>query len=85
MERDQETSAIIAAALEVHNTLGHGFLEAVYQHALGMEFALRGIPHRAQIPMPVFYKEVHLECGYRGDFLCFESVLVELKAQAALS
>jgi len=82
---DPETSRILAAALEVHAKLGFGFLEAVYQHALEYELTERGISYRPQVPLPVYYKESKLECGYRADFLCFDKVLVELKAQAGLT
>jgi len=84
-ERDPQTGAILAAAVEVHKSLGHGFLETVYQHALGVEFLMREIPFRAQFPMAVYYKEIKLECGYRADFLCYERVLLEIKAQAGLT
>jgi GxxExxY protein len=77
---DPETYAIIGAALEVHKTLGAGFLEAVYQQALAKEFALRKIPFRAQVELPVFYKGEKLDAIYRMDFVCFNNVLVEMKA-----
>jgi GxxExxY protein len=84
-ERDPQTGLILAAAVEVHKTLGHGFLETVYQFALAHEFDARDIPFVAQMPMPVFYKGERLKCGFRADFLCFGSVLVEIKAQAGLT
>lgn len=82
---DHHTSQILAAALEVQRNLGYGFLEAVYQSAMCLELTAREIPYRAQFPMPVYYKEKKLECGYRADFLCFDSIIVELKAQAGLT
>jgi len=85
MERDQQTFEIIGAAMEVHRELGHGFLEAVYQAALAIELAERGIPFRAEVDLPVFYKGKRLFCGYRADFICFENVLIETKAVAALT
>jgi len=85
MERDSETFAIIGAAMEVHRELGHGFLEAVYRAALAIEFAERGIPFRAEVELPVFYKDRRLTCAYRADFICFENVLVEIKAISTLT
>src|SRR5688500_10885846 len=79
--RDKETSAVIGAAIEVHNQLGHGFLEAVYLNALALELAIREIPYFREVPIPVFYKEAKLACGYRADLICFGGLLVELKAQ----
>jgi GxxExxY protein len=85
MERDPETFAIIGAAMEVHRELGHGFLEAVYQTAPALEFTERGIPFRAEVELPVYYKGKRLACGYRADFVCYEDVLVETKAISALT
>jgi len=80
VERDVRTHAIIGAALEVHRILGPGFLEAVYQEALGKELGLRNIPFRMQCEIPVFYKGDKLSTAYRADFICFDSVILELKA-----
>jgi len=80
VERDSRTHAIIGAALEVHRTLGPGFLEAVYQEALAKELGLRSIPFRMQCEIPVFYKGDRLSTTYRADFICFESIILELKA-----
>ena len=85
MERDQQTYEIIGAAMEVHRQLGHGFLETVYQEALSIEFAARGLPFQREVELPVFYKSQSLRCSYRADFICFETVLVELKALAHMS
>ncbi len=71
--------------MEVHRQLGHGFLEAVYQEALAMEFVARGIPFQREAELPVFSKQQPLRCGYRADFICYETVLVEMKALARLS
>jgi GxxExxY protein len=85
MNQDPETYAIIGAALEVHRHLGHGFLEAVYQEALAVEMAAREIPFKREVDLSITYKGRVLKCGYRADFLCFESVVVELKAISALT
>jgi GxxExxY protein len=74
------TSLIIGAAIEVHKTLGPGPLESAYEECLAREFVLRTIPFERQKPLPVVYKDVKLECGYRLDFLVGSRVIVELKA-----
>jgi GxxExxY protein len=79
-ERDPQTYAIIGAAMEVHRRLGHGFLEAVYQEALKIEFAERGIPFLREVEIPIVYRDLTLACSYRADFVCFTEVIVELKA-----
>jgi GxxExxY protein len=83
--RDPKTHAIIGAAIEVHRTLGPGFLEVVYQKALAIEFELRKVPHVKECEIHIFYKQAPLGIAYRADFICFESVLVELKALARLT
>ena len=83
-KRDPETYGIIGAAMEVHTHLGCGFLEAVYQEALGLEFELRGLPARPQVELPLTYKGRRLKTFYKADFICFESVIVELKAAERL-
>jgi GxxExxY protein len=83
--RDPHTYEIIGAAMEVHRQLGHGFLEAVYQDALARELVTRGIPYQSEVELPIFYKGQQLRCGYRADFICYETVLVETKALARIS
>lgn len=81
---DPRTYAIIGAAMEVHRVLGCGFLEPVYQKALAVEFTNRTIPCRRETSFPVFYKDVKLNVPYRPDFICFDNVVVELKALARI-
>ena len=78
--RDPQTYAIIGAAMEVHRVLGCGFLEPVYQEALAREFLLRGIAFRREVELPVTYKGELLCVKYKPDFICYDSVIVELKA-----
>jgi len=82
---DPKTFAIIGAAIEVHKQLGCGFLEAVYQEALALEFTARGVPFYREFELPVFYKGRRLSTTYRADFICFESIVVEIKAISKLS
>lgn len=85
MPADPQTHAIIGAAMEVHSILGHGFLEAVYQQALAEEFRHCGIPFEREHDIPITYKGVILNVSYRADFLCYDDVVVELKAIASLT
>jgi GxxExxY protein len=78
--RDPRTHAIIGAAMEVHNVLGRGFLEHVYQSALAVELTARAVPYCREADLPIWYKGRILDCHYRADFICFDSVIVELKA-----
>jgi GxxExxY protein len=79
-KRDPQTYAIIGAALEVHRVLGCGFLEAVYQEALEREFLRRGIPFRREVELPIEYKGERLAAIYKADFICYNDIIVELKA-----
>lgn len=79
-QRDPQTYAIIGAAMAVHGELGHGFLEPVYQEALELEFRLRSIPYEREKRLPIFYRGQIMDVYYQADFVCFDSVVVELKA-----
>lgn len=84
-ENDPRTFAIIGAAMEVHKQLGCGFLEAVYQEALAIEFSKRNIPFKREVRLPISYKGELLATVYCADFIWFDSVVIELKALAHLS
>lgn len=81
---DPRTYAIIGAAQQVHRELGPGFLERVYEEALCIELAERGIPFESQVELGVLYKGRLLNARYRADLLAFGAVLVELKANSSL-
>jgi GxxExxY protein len=78
------TDAIIGAAMEVHRTLGPGLLESTYEMCLCRELVIRGIPIQRQVPIPVEYKGVKLDCGYRADIVVNGSILVEIKVSDSL-
>jgi GxxExxY protein len=80
MTDSELTHAIIGAAIEVHRSLGPGLLEAVYEECLARELTLRNIPFARQKPIPLVYKDLKLECGYRLDLLVAGRVIVEIKA-----
>jgi GxxExxY protein len=84
-EEDPRTYAIIGAAMEVHRQLGCGFLEPVYQEALAVEFTNRDISFVKEVKLPVAYKGRPLNTKYCADFICFDSVVVELKALVRMS
>lgn len=80
-----EAYAIRGACFEVYKTLGNGFLEAVYQEALAREFGLEGIPFREQQPLSLLYKGTLLNQTYKPDFVCFDKIIVEIKAVSKLA
>jgi GxxExxY protein len=84
MKKDELTEKVIGCAIEVHRTLGPGLLESTYEECLCHELSLAGIPFTRQVPMPVLYKEVKLDCGYRLDVLVDEQVVVEVKSMDAI-
>jgi GxxExxY protein len=74
------TGQVIGAAIEVHRHLGPGLLESAYEACLAFEVRERGLKVEQQKPLPLVYKDVRLECGYRLDLVVNESVIVEIKA-----
>ena len=76
---------VISSAIEVHRVLGPGLLESAYQVCLCHELALRGLKFRTEVPLPVQYKAVKLDCGYRIDFVVDEKIAIELKSVEKLA
>ncbi|MDE3136929.1 MAG: GxxExxY protein [Acidobacteriota bacterium] len=85
MTENELSNQIIGSAIDVHRTLGPGLLESAYEECLAHEMSQRGIPFDRQKPLPVIYRGLKLECGYRADFLVDGKVIVELKAVDALA
>ena len=83
--KDERTYKIIGCAMEVHKELGCGFLEAVYQEVLEKEFADQGMPFKAHPIVEIFYKGKALDKTYQPDFVCFNEIIVEIKALAKLT
>jgi GxxExxY protein len=79
-ERAPLTQQVIGCAIEVHRNLGPGLLESTYEKCLAHELSLAGIPFATQVPMPVEYKGIVLDCGYRIDLFIDDYLVVELKA-----
>ncbi len=76
----QEAYKIIGACMTVHNVLGCGFLEAVYAEALEIEFKEHNIPYNREVPLSIEYKGQILNKNYVADFICYNKIIVELKA-----
>jgi GxxExxY protein len=77
---DQISRRIIGAAIEVHRHLGPGLLESAYESCLVYELRQRGLRVEGQTPLPVTYKEIKLDCGYRLDLVVEDEIIVEIKA-----
>lgn len=77
---EEETYAIIGACMEVHKKLGSGFLEAIYQEALSIEFEEREIPYEREKQLTVYYKGIELSKKYIADFICYNNIILEIKA-----
>ncbi len=82
---DRAAKAIVDAAYSVHNALGPGLLESVYEACLAHEIRKHGLPAETQVLLPVVYEDVRIESGYRIDILAGKCVVVEIKAVEALS
>ncbi len=80
MKTNQITYSILGAAYKIHSELGPGLLESAYEHCLAHELRESGLFVEIQKPLPLIYKEVHLECGYRLDLFVNNNVVVEVKA-----
>jgi GxxExxY protein len=80
MEFDELSNRVLGCAIEVHRALGPGLLESTYEQCLAHELKLAGIPFKLQWPVPVEYKTIHLDCGYRLDILIDDVLIVELKS-----
>ena len=84
MDINQLTGKVIGAAIEVHQALGPGLLESAYEECLSHEFVLKTMCFERQKPLPVEYKGVKLDCGYRLDLVVENQLIVELKACVSL-
>ena len=83
-ERDQLTNQLIGLAIEVHRHLGPGLLESAYEECLCYELKETAIAYQRQVPLPVVYKSVRLDCGYRIDIVVENRLILELKATERL-
>lgn len=80
MDNNELTEKVIGASIEVHKVLGPGLLESAYEQCLARELTLRNIKFLLQKPVPIEYKGILLDCGYRFDMLVEEKLMVELKS-----
>lgn len=85
MEINQITEKIIGCAIEVHKNLGPGLLESAYEECLSFELQKAGLKIERQKPVPVIYKDIKLDCGYRMDLLVENTVIIELKTVDAFN
>src|SRR5260221_564111 len=84
-DKDPLTNRIIGCAIEVHRTLGPGLLESAYEQCMAHEMVLQGLAFRLQVPTPVEYKGLRLDCAYKADVVVQDSVIVELKSVETLT
>ncbi len=75
-----ESFAIVGACMKVHRALGAGFLEAVYEEVLEKEFQSQKIPYKRQVKLDLYYEGVKLKKQYRADFICYDTIIIEIKA-----
>ncbi len=80
MDQDPLTGKVIGCAIEVHRILGPGLLESTYQQCLARELALHEIQFKLEHPLPIEYKGIHLDCGYRIDIMVEDHLILELKS-----
>jgi GxxExxY protein len=80
VEFDELSNHVIGCAIEFHRALGPGLLESTYGQCLAHELKLNGVAFKLQCPLPVEYKDVRLDCGYRADFFIENTLIVELKS-----
>jgi GxxExxY protein len=85
MERDPLTAKVIGCAIEVHRVLGPGLLESAYKQCLARELSIEGVAFKLEVDLPVEYKGVRLDCGYRMDIVVEANLILELKAVEALN
>ncbi|HAV22573.1 MAG: GxxExxY protein [Ignavibacteria bacterium GWA2_55_11] len=85
MPTHESSYTVLGAAIEVHKALGPGLLESAYESCLYRELQLRGIQVVRQVPLPIVYKDVHLDCGYRMDLVIDDNLVVEVKSVDALA
>jgi len=76
----EESFKIIGACMKVHRSLGAGFLEAVYEEAIEKEFQTQKIPFKKQVKLELFYDNQKLKKQYRADFVCYDTIILEIKA-----
>ena len=81
----EESYKIIGACIEVHRELGNGFLEGVYQEALEIEFKNQNIPYKREKELTIIFKGVELNKKYYADFVCYDKIIIELKALSSLN
>jgi len=84
-QRDSLTEKVIGAAIEVHRALGPGLLESAYEECLCYELGQQGVLFQRQVGLPVIYKAIRLDCGYRMDIVVEGRLVIELKTVEALS
>jgi GxxExxY protein len=85
MNENEISYKVIGAALEVHKTLGPGLLESVYENTLAYELSQIGLQVKTQVPLPVIYKDIKMEAGFRLDLLVENKIIIEIKSVEALA